>query len=44
MLTGGFCCFDWDNDESIDLLNNWTMLSSKKELIFPNGSTPNNHK
>tara|TARA_B100001057_G_scaffold457121_1_gene505174 strand:- start:556 stop:1815 length:1260 start_codon:yes stop_codon:yes gene_type:complete len=44
MLTGGFCCFDWDNEESKELLNNWKMLSSKKELIFPHGSTPYNHK
>ena len=44
MLTGGFCCFDWDNKESKELLNNWKMLSSQKELIIPHGSTPNNHK
>lgn len=44
MLTGGFCCFDWDNKESKELLNNWKILSSKKELIIPHGSTPNNHK
>mgnify|MGYP001262914536 FL=1 len=44
MLTGGFVCFDWENNDSIKLLDDWKDLSEKKEIIVPEGSTPLNHK
>ena len=44
MLTGGFCCFDWESETSKELLLKWKNLSSEKELIIPAESTLNNHK
>jgi len=44
MLTGGFACFDWENKDSVKLLDDWKDLSEKKEIIVPEGSTPFNHK
>jgi len=44
MLTGGFACFDWENESSRNLLYDWKNTSQIKSLIIPNGSNPNNHK
>ncbi len=44
MLTGGFCCFDWENKESKELLLKWKNFALDKDIIVPEGSTPNNHK
>lgn len=44
MLTGGFVCFDWENESSKELLYKWKESSLSKDLIIPEGSNPNNHK